>query len=155
MPPTTNPHQPSTVQNFLRRIALAHYGFAWILLLAHGIMSFSMLPALGLLPLTSSALLSGLLLYRDALAGPGSPFQPLSAQNVLYPRPRRRGLPAPAARLHMDRDDRDNGLPRRRGWRDCPGDVLHCVYDGGLVRFFLLLSLSPLLLSLLSFTLSF
>ncbi|KAK8062698.1 hypothetical protein PG997_014795 [Apiospora hydei] len=86
MPPTSTHPQPATpVPVFLRRIALVQYAFCWILLLAHGIAARTALPALGLLPLTSSALLSGLLLHRDALAAAGSPVQTsLSAQNVMY-----------------------------------------------------------------------
>ncbi|KAK7912151.1 hypothetical protein PG985_014632 [Apiospora marii] len=83
MPPSATPQQPTSVHAFLRRIAIVQYLFAWILLLAHGIAASAALPALGLIPLTCSALLSGLLLHRDALAAAGSPLQSLSAQNVM------------------------------------------------------------------------
>lgn len=82
MPPITT-QQTSSVSVFLRRIALVQYPFAWILLLAHGISAEKVVPALGLLPLTASFLLSGLLLHRDALAAAGSPIQLLSPRNVM------------------------------------------------------------------------
>ncbi|KAK8045915.1 hypothetical protein PG996_013979 [Apiospora saccharicola] len=84
MPPAATQQKPSSVHAFLRRIAIAQYLFAWILLLAHGIAAEMALPALGLIPLTFSALLSGLLLHRDALSAAGSPIQTLSAQNVMF-----------------------------------------------------------------------
>ncbi|KAK8029567.1 hypothetical protein PG993_010858 [Apiospora rasikravindrae] len=86
MPPiSTQPPPTTAVHVFLRRVALVQYAFCWVLLLAHGIAAGRALPALGLLPLTASALLSGVLLHRDALAAAGSPVQTsLSAQNVLY-----------------------------------------------------------------------
>ncbi|KAK6836074.1 hypothetical protein PG990_013566 [Apiospora arundinis] len=82
--PAVTPQQSTPVSRFLRRIAIVQYGIAWILLLAHGIAAGWAFPALGLIPLTASFLVSGLLLHRDALAAGGSPVQSLSPQNVMW-----------------------------------------------------------------------
>ncbi|ORY54733.1 uncharacterized protein BCR38DRAFT_479365 [Pseudomassariella vexata] len=68
----------------LRRISIISLPPAFILLLAHGIVSSYAFPALGILPLACSAFLNGVLLYRDKLASTGSPIQALSPSNVLW-----------------------------------------------------------------------
>ncbi|KAK9776820.1 hypothetical protein AB5N19_10699 [Seiridium cardinale] len=75
---------PATGAVILRRTAIIQFPFAFILLLSHGLASGRAFPAIGLLPLSLSTLLSALLLNRDSVAAVGSPVQALTASNVLF-----------------------------------------------------------------------
>lgn len=66
----------------LRKITIASFPFAFTLLLIHGIITNRSFPALDILPLAASALLSVLILRRDLLAALGSPIQALSESNI-------------------------------------------------------------------------
>lgn len=68
----------------LRQIPIAIFPPALILFIPHGVASNEAFPALGLIPLAISTLLGLLLLYRDKVAGTGSPIQMLSAVNILF-----------------------------------------------------------------------
>ncbi|KAH6659304.1 hypothetical protein BKA67DRAFT_10211 [Truncatella angustata] len=83
MPSRSTPAHASPI-TALRRLAIIQFPFAFILLLAHGLASNKALPAIGLLPLSLSALLSALILYRDNVSALGSSVQALTASNLLY-----------------------------------------------------------------------
>lgn len=68
----------------LRRITIFIFLPAFPLLLAHGVAGNRPFPALGLLPLAGSAVLGGLVLYRDRVTVSGSAIQQLSASNVFF-----------------------------------------------------------------------
>jgi hypothetical protein len=69
---------------FLRRTTILSLPPAFIILLIHGIGSSWAFPALGILPLTSSAVFGALLLHRDRVAALGSPIQAFTPQNIFY-----------------------------------------------------------------------
>ncbi|KAF6811626.1 hypothetical protein CSOJ01_05610 [Colletotrichum sojae] len=74
---------PSPATNVvLRKITIVFFPFAFTLLLIHGIITNCSFPALDILPLAGSALLSILILRRDLLAALGSPIQALSESNI-------------------------------------------------------------------------
>ncbi|KAK9422595.1 hypothetical protein SUNI508_00458 [Seiridium unicorne] len=75
---------PATGAVILRRTVVIQFPFAFILLLSHGLASGGAFPAIGLLPLSLSTLLSALLLNRDSIAAVGSSVQALTASNVLF-----------------------------------------------------------------------
>src|SRR6266536_4967910 len=76
-------HQnPDHLTITLRKTTLLTFLPGFILNLIHGIISHKAFPALGLIPLTFSALLSTSLLYRHQISYGGSPIS-LSPANIL------------------------------------------------------------------------
>lgn len=69
---------------FLRRITILSFPPAFVILLIHGVGCSWAFPALGILPLAVSAVLGALLLHRDRVAALGSPIQALSPENIFY-----------------------------------------------------------------------
>ncbi|KAL9108679.1 MAG: hypothetical protein Q9227_006625 [Pyrenula ochraceoflavens] len=72
MPPSSA--QPD-LGPILRKTTIVVFPPAFLLCLIHGIITNKAVPALGLIPLAGSALLGLFLLYRDKLAGGGSPIR--------------------------------------------------------------------------------
>ncbi|KAF2145100.1 uncharacterized protein K452DRAFT_284483 [Aplosporella prunicola CBS 121167] len=87
---TLNPSSPASsakqTQRLLRRLPLFAFPPAFALLLAHGIVSRRVFPALGLAPLGYSALLSAVLLWCGLTYSPalGSPTSSVGAALVVF-----------------------------------------------------------------------
>lgn len=84
MPPSANPQKVANSNASLRKFPLYSFPPGFILFLIHGLATGQPFPALGLLPMTASAIVSGLLLFRDKFAASGSPIQNLSPSNVFF-----------------------------------------------------------------------
>ncbi|KAL0930403.1 uncharacterized protein CTRU02_214478 [Colletotrichum truncatum] len=68
----------------LRKISIISFVPAFIILFIHGIISSCPFPALGILPLSASAVLGLFIVRRDFIAALGSPIQALSPSNIFF-----------------------------------------------------------------------
>ncbi|KAF9872280.1 hypothetical protein CkaCkLH20_10107 [Colletotrichum karsti] len=73
-----------TTNVVLRKITIISFPPAFIILLIHGIISNCAFPALGILPIVSSAILGLFIIRRDVVAALGSPIQALSPSNIFF-----------------------------------------------------------------------